>query len=113
MRSIARHQNVCSVSQTSREHQFRARPPAFSLLDAEMDSSALISPGVVAVVEIVFSSAIAGNRPDCPIVSAEVQRLGGRQLDGTDSLDDLDGNDETAFGRGDIHGRGRTISRID
>src|SRR5258708_27090581 len=97
MRSVPRRQDVGSVPQTSCEIHLHTRPLACLFRDAEMQSSAGIRPGVIAIVQIVQSPAIARNRANFPIVSAEMKRLCGRELGFANALYNRHRDDTTTL----------------
>src|SRR6516165_9858050 len=80
MRSVAHYQKVVSIPEASCKEHLRARPPVALLLDAKMQSPIRVRPGVVSIVKIVHSSAIARDSANSPIVAAEMKRLGGCKL---------------------------------
>src|SRR5579872_4874054 len=104
MRGVSYHYDVGSVPKTSCEFHLRTRPPPFPFFHAEMHSTGRIRPSVITVVKIVQPSAIAGNRANLPIVSAEMKRLGGSQLGFADTLYDRHSEDSTTSAGCYVHG---------
>src|SRR5215831_6484706 len=109
MRSVAHYQNVVSIPQASRKRDFCTGPPVAFLLNAKMQSSTRIDPDVVSIVEIVHSSAIAGDGAHFPIVAAELKRFGKSELRLTNAFNDLYQHHGTALRWRHIHSRRRTV----
>src|SRR5215468_2741328 len=109
MRSVAHYQNVVSIPKAPRKEDFSTRPAVAFLPDTKMQSSTRISPGVVSIVEIVHSSAIARDGANIPIVAAEMNLFGGCELRLTNAFDDLYQRHRTTLRWRRIHSRRRTV----
>src|SRR5262245_34779529 len=112
MRSVAHDQNVVSIAEAPRQKDFCTGPPVGYLLNAKVQRATSIRPGVVGVVWIVHSPAIARDGAHFPIVAAEMQRFGGCELRFTNAFHDRYQHHGTALGWRYIHGRRWTITWI-
>ena len=113
MGNIPDHKNVSSISETSRQFRLRAGPAPVAFLHSQVKSSACIGPGVISIVEVVQSAAIAGNGPYIPIVSTELKRLGRCYLNRPVPFTISTATTEPPAHGSDIQGRRRVISRVD
>src|SRR5215469_12987510 len=72
LRSIVHRHHVCPVSQAVRQLHLRARPLLPLLLDSHVQQTLRIGPSIVAIVQIVHPSPIAGDFSHQPVVPTEM-----------------------------------------
>src|ERR1700756_2682164 len=112
MSSVAHYHDVGSITQTSCELCLCTRPPALFFLDSEMHGSAFVSPGVITVVQIIESPAVARNSANFPVVSAEMKWLCRGEGHRPNPFENIHGDDGAALCGSHIHRRRRAISRL-
>src|ERR1700747_716671 len=80
MRSVAHNENVGTVTQTPRKTHFRTAPIVRLAGDTEMKENLCVDPSVLRIIKISRAAPVACQVANPPLVSAELQFSGLREM---------------------------------